>query len=607
MVSVAPPSPPLVLSAAANVALEPSPSRALGSRAVVSAPPQPSFEQVGSIVPWAGSVLCAGAAALAAARRTRRSNGVPQHGSRVAVKAAPAAEPFAVAVEEDKKDADMEEWLLGVELPEPLRPFLGSQVWGSFSAAIGQIFLIAVLSAVGTWLPQGGPASYYAGEYPQLSGLILFFGFDHMYSSWSFYGILAWLTASLVACSGTTQIPLAKKSQRIQLRGYASLPTAGAFTMKVSSAANDAAEGEQEDADPVAAARLCNLQAALEKRGFVVRTDNAEAPSKLVAQRGLLSRFAPLVVHLGMVVTIFGAGLGLLIGSSSEVIIPDGGDANLGEILARGRRLQGPLAALNPVRGLMDESQLKVNDFRITYRESNEVLQFYSDLIVQDKKTGNAVTQKEIFVNEPLRYGGATIYQADWAISRVQLFVNDVPILVPLKELPKKEDVAKSWAGILPGEIVEAKDPRTASGSLDRTKAYVVIVQNMRNVQVFGPDGSLVGVLRAPNMPVDRNMEGMPIQFGESIQAPTGSTIRLDRILGSTGLIVKSDPGVPFVYLGFALLMPATLISVLPFAQLWAAVGKGEEAGQLKITAQANRNQPAFEDEVKTMVVSGVL
>lgn len=31
---------------------------------------------------------------------------------------------------------------------------------------------------------------------------------------------------------------------------------------------------------------------------------------------------------------------------------------------------------------------------------------------------------------------------------------------------------------------------------------------------------------------------------------------------------VKNDPGVPLVYAGYALLMPATLLSVLPFVQV---------------------------------------
>merc|ERR1719281_1776100 len=95
----------------------------------------------------------------------------------------------------------------------------------------------------------------------------------------------------------------------------------------------------------------------------------------------------------------------------------------------------------------------------------------------------------------------------------------------------------------------------------------------------------------------------MPIQFGEQITVD-GSKMRLDRIVGSTGLLVKSDPGVPIVYLGCAILMPATLLSLLPFGQVWAAVSK---EGKVVVSGKTNRNQVAFEKEMQDMVVVGGL
>merc|ERR1711920_621817 len=101
----------------------------------------------------------------------------------------------------------------------------------------------------------------------------------------------------------------------------------------------------------------------------------------------------------------------------------------------------------------------------------------------------------------------------------------------------------------------------------------------------------------------------MPVQFGEQVTVE-GSVLRLDKIVGSTGLIVKSDPGVPLVYLGFALMMPSTLFSVFPYVEVWATTGNSKEKGsneQLYIAGRANRNQPAFEDEMKALIISGAL
>ena len=47
--------------------------------------------------------------------------------------------------------------------------------------------------------------------------------------------------------------------------------------------------------------------------------------------------------------------------------------------------------------------------------------------------------------------------------------------------------------------------------------------------------------------------------------------------VGSTGLELKSDPGVPFVYAGFGGLMVSTLVSYLSHSQVWAVETAAEE------------------------------
>lgn len=46
--------------------------------------------------------------------------------------------------------------------------------------------------------------------------------------------------------------------------------------------------------------------------------------------------------------------------------------------------------------------------------------QFHSDLSLFDLD-GKEVMRKTISVNDPLRYGGITIYQTDWSISALQI------------------------------------------------------------------------------------------------------------------------------------------------------------------------------------------
>lgn len=50
--------------------------------------------------------------------------------------------------------------------------------------------------------------------------------------------------------------------------------------------------------------------------------------------------------------------------------------------------------------------------------------QFHSDLSLRDL-SGKEVMRKTISVNDPLRYGGITIYQTDWSFSALQIVKDD--------------------------------------------------------------------------------------------------------------------------------------------------------------------------------------
>lgn len=69
------------------------------------------------------------------------------------------------------------------------------------------------------------------------------------------------------------------------------------------------------------------------------------------------------------------------------------------------------------------KAALRVNGFEIETRPDGSVAQFYSDLSLRDLDTGSELLRKRISVNDPFRYGGVTMYQTDWALSAVTLRV----------------------------------------------------------------------------------------------------------------------------------------------------------------------------------------
>ena len=93
----------------------------------------------------------------------------------------------------------------------------------SLPLAIGELFLLAGLSAIGTIIEQNKPLQFYLDAYPDGANKVLGFltynwifalQWDHIYTSNYFLGLMALLGASLAACTSTRQLPMVKVARR---------------------------------------------------------------------------------------------------------------------------------------------------------------------------------------------------------------------------------------------------------------------------------------------------------------------------------------------------------------------------------------------------------
>ena len=69
--------------------------------------------------------------------------------------------------------------------------------------------------------------------------------------------------------------------------------------------------------------------------------------------------------------------------------------------------------------------------------------------------------------------------------------------------------------------------------------------------------------------------------------------LTLSEVISSTGLQIKTDPGIPLIYLGFFFLMISTLISYVTYSQVWII----QKNQQLFIGGTTNRALFDFELE----------
>jgi cytochrome c biogenesis protein len=73
-----------------------------------------------------------------------------------------------------------------------------------------------------------------------------------------------------------------------------------------------------------------------------------------------------------------------------------------------------------------------------------------------------------------------------------------------------------------------------------------------------------------------------------------GVNLKIVELVGSTGLQIKADPGVPIVYLGFGLLMMGVVMSYFSHSQIWAL----QSGDRFYIGGKTNRAQVSFEREI---------
>jgi len=182
---------------------------------------------------------------------------------------------------------------------------------------------------------------------------------------------------------------------------------------------------------------------------------------------------------------------------------------------------------------------------------------------------GKELDRKTIFVNQPLRYDGVTLYQTSWGISSVKVQLNNSPIFkLPMALLPT-ENGAKIWGTFIPTKP-------------DLSEGVSLITKDLQGTLfIYNQTGDLISAVR-PGMTKEIN----------------GVKVKIHELLGSTGLQIKADPGVPIVYTGFALLMLGVVMSYVSHSQIWAL----QQGDRFYFGGKTNRAQVVFEQELMEVI-----
>ena len=265
--------------------------------------------------------------------------------------------------------------------------------------------------------------------------------------------------------------------------------------------------------------------------------------------KGLTGRIAPIIVHFSMILILLGTIIGALFGFKSQEIVPKTETFHIQNIFNNGQLT------------IIPKTSARINDFWITYTKNKTVSQFYSDISILDNK-GNEKNRKTISVNYPFIFNNIYYYQTDWNLIglRFKTLNNEIIEYPLINILNNQNKVWLTWV----------------STNQQINNGIITIIDNVQGYcSIYNEIGKFLG----------------NIELNESVNFQ--NSISLLEIINSTGLQIKTDPGIPLIYLGFFSLMVSTLISYITYSQIWI-IQKNQ-----KIFIGGNTNRAIFEFELE--------
>ncbi|MCC2595975.1 cytochrome c biogenesis protein ResB [Pusillimonas sp. MFBS29] len=298
------------------------------------------------------------------------------------------------------------------------------ELLGSMRFAVSLLMFICVASLIGTVLQQNQASNGYIDQFgPFWFAVFDKFSIWHIYNSWWFLLIMAFLVVSTSICLLRNAPKMVRDMQ--SFREYVRASSLRSFHHRVETVA------------PLApAASLARVQEWLGKQGYKYKVRQDGDSVMLAAKKGSANRLGYIFAHAAIVVICVGGlldselpvRLQVWLGGKQPITenmlisqVPDTGRlsprnpsfrANM--LVPEGAQSSSGIIAVD--EGVLVQPlpfTLKLNKFIVDYYSTGMPSSFKSEVEITDPETGHKFSQT-IEVNEPLRYKGVTVYQSSF-------------------------------------------------------------------------------------------------------------------------------------------------------------------------------------------------
>lgn len=384
--------------------------------------------------------------------------------------------------------------------------------FANLKLAIFLLLIIAFFSGIGSIIEQDKPLEFYKANYETLvlgTPIWIYFKtlcLDHIYSAPWFFLLLVIFGICLLSCTFLQQFPALKFARRYYFYSYSSQFNKLNYKFIT---------------ETVIKGQLCyrlisEQYAVFQKQGC------------FYGHKGLIGRIGPVIVHLSIICILLGSILGAVRGFTAQEFIPKSEVFHIQNIVKAGN-----LAAI-------PQQTFRINDFWVNYNKIGLIKQFQSDISVLTGK-GDEITRKTISVNNPLIFKGLTIYQTDWGITGVRIKVSSKDSIIQLPVSRISDSAQKLWITWIPLNI------------RDKTGVIIVLNSARGKVDFYNETSQLI----------------KKISIGQVLFINNLLSIKLIEFISSTGIQIKSDPGITIIYVGFGFLIISSFLSYISFSEIW--------------------------------------
>ncbi len=426
---------------------------------------------------------------------------------------------------------------------------------------------LAATSIIGTLIPQNeSPAAYLRAFGPFRYRLLEALDVFDMYHAWWFQLLLLMLVANIVVCSidrlSSTAHIIFTRRPKYRIERFRKSTHQVRFEIPIEPASLT---------DP--------LSVVIGRRYGRMQVEAADEDRRIFAERWRWSRLGIYAVHASVVILVLGGLIGSIFGFEGYVNIPEGETVDTIVLRHGEASLKLPFA-------------IRCNDFKLSVYPNGTPKEYRSSLsLVRD---GTVIREKEIIVNDPLRFEGINIFQSSYG------------------KLPPRLDAAGAKAP----DKIELEISAAGSGNAVREQVRigdtVALPDDLGTVTVDGflPMADFMGQPIGPAVAATIVHPGqspqsvvLPLRFPGFDKMRRGKVAIAARAEAAmqavryyTGLQVTRDPGVAVVYLGFVIMILGCLVTFfMAHEQVCVEIQARRKGSEVTLYGTTHRNKMALQ------------